>query len=82
MIKNNNLIEFAEAHFESKKNEDPLNGIFPLVLVCVGMRANCSQEPKSNFNLLMEGFYADTAFPHQLIVAIRNCHSQLSFGLS
>jgi hypothetical protein len=48
----------------------------------VGFWANCSQEPKSNFNLLTEGFSADTAFPYQLIVAIRNCHSQLSFGLS
>jgi hypothetical protein len=48
----------------------------------VAFWANCSQEPQSNFNLLTEGFSADTAFPYQLIVAIRNCHSQLSFGLS
>jgi hypothetical protein len=41
-----------------------------------------AKSPNQIFNLLTEVFYADMAFPDQLIVAIRNCHSQLSFGLS
>ena len=29
----------------------------------------------------MEGFYANSAFPYQLIVVIWDCHSQLSLGV-
>lgn len=57
-------------------------GVEQFVIPLLNSKPIATKSPKYNLNLLMEGFYADTAFLYQLIVSILNCHSKLSFRLS